>query len=132
MFNVAQKRNTHLHVELISFASHEKYFDVVQKLKMVAINVTNFCRNGAPYISIALNLPYNKNKLHRTLDYWSRVMLNFNFSKKGLGLVSPPHCVYDFSRKMFLMLHSINRPNFIVWLPSLLEILGNMCISILC
>ena len=35
-------------------------------------------------------------------------MLNFDFSEKGLGLVSPPHFVYDFSRKMFLMLHSIN------------------------
>ena len=29
-------------------------------------------------------------------------MLNFNFSEKGL--VSPPYYVYDFSRKMFLML----------------------------
>ena len=42
-------------------------------------------------------------------------MLNFHFSEKGLGLVSPPHFVYDFSRKIFLMLHSINWPNFIVW-----------------
>ena len=31
-------------------------------------------------------------------------MLNFNFSKKGLGRAFPPHFVYDFSRKMFLML----------------------------
>ena len=31
---------------------------------------------------------------------------------------------------MFLMLHSINRPNFIVWLSLLLELLGNMCITI--
>ena len=31
-------------------------------------------------------------------------MLNFDFSEKGLGLVSLPHFVYDFSRKMFLML----------------------------
>ena len=31
---------------------------------------------------------------------------------------------------MFLMLYSINWPNFIVWLPLLLEILGNMCIAI--
>ena len=60
------------------------------------------------YISIALNLPYNKSKLYKTLDYSSRDMLNFNFSEKGLGLVSPPHFVYDFSGKMFLMLHSIN------------------------
>ena len=28
-------------------------------------------------------------------------MLNFNFSEKGLGLVSQPHFVYDFSRKCF-------------------------------
>ena len=34
-------------------------------------------------------------------------MLNFNFSEKDLGLVSPPHFVYDFSRKVILMLHSI-------------------------
>ena len=34
-------------------------------------------------------------------------MLNFNFSEKGLGLVSPPHFLCDFSRKMFFVLHSI-------------------------
>ena len=33
-------------------------------------------------------------------------------------------------RKNFLMLHSINWPNFIVWLSLLLEILGNVCITI--
>ena len=35
-------------------------------------------------------------------------MLNFDFSVKGLKIVSPPHFVYDFSRKMCLMLYSIN------------------------
>ena len=35
-------------------------------------------------------------------------MLNFNFSEKGLALVSQPHFVYDFSRTKFLMLYSIN------------------------
>ena len=34
-------------------------------------------------------------------------MINFNFSEEGLGLVSPSHFVYEFSRKMFLMLRSI-------------------------
>ena len=34
-------------------------------------------------------------------------MLNFNFLERGLGLASPPHFVYDFSRKMFLTLYSI-------------------------
>ena len=38
--------------------------------------------------------------------------------------------LYDFSRKMFLMLYSINWPNAIAWLPLLIEILVNMCIVI--
>ena len=37
-----------------------------------------------------------------------------------------PHFVYDFSGEMFLMLYSINGPNFIVQFPLLLEILSNM------
>ena len=53
------------------------------------------------YISIALNLGNNKNKLYKTLGYWSRDTLNFNFSEISLGLVSPPHFVYDFSQKCF-------------------------------
>ena len=57
-------------------------------------------------------------------------MRNINFSEKGLGLISPSYLVYDFSRKNFLMLHSINWSNFIVCLTLLLEILGNMCIEI--
>ena len=48
----------------------------------------------------------------------------------GLAMVSPPYFVCDFSRKMFLMLYSINWPNFIVWLSLLLDILGNICIAI--
>ena len=56
----------------------------------------------------------------------------FKFFWKGSGLVSPPDFVYDFSRKRFLMLHSINWPNFIVWLPLLPEILGNICSTIVC
>ena len=69
------------------------------------------------YISIALKLLYNKNKLYKTLDHWSRDMANFKFSGKCLGVVSPSYFVYDFSRKIFLMLHSINWLNFIAWLP---------------
>ena len=59
-------------------------------------------------------------------------MLNFDFLDKGLGIVSPAYLVYDFSTKMFLMLYSINWPNFIAWLHLLLEILGNTCIAIVC
>ena len=52
--------------------------------------------------SIALNLPSNKNKLYKTLDYWSRDILNFNFSEKGLELAGTslsPQFVYDFWKK---------------------------------
>ena len=77
-------------------------------------------------------LLYNKDKLHKTLGYWSRDMLNYNFSGKGLELVSPPHFMYDFWKKMFLVLHSINWSSFIAWLPLLWEILGIMCISTVC
>ena len=35
-------------------------------------------------------------------------MLNFDFLEKGLGLVSPPHVVYDISRKIFRMLYSVS------------------------
>ena len=53
-------------------------------------------------------LRIHKNKLCKTLNYWSRDMFNFSFPDKSLGLVSPPYFVYNFSRKMFLMLYSIN------------------------
>ena len=54
-------------------------------------------------------------------------MVNFDFTEKGLEIVSPPHLVYDFSRKTFLTLYSISWPGFIAWLPLLLEILVNKC-----
>ena len=59
-------------------------------------------------------------------------MLNFEFSEKGLRLVSPPHFVYDFSRKIFLMFYVTNWPNFIVWLTIIFKIIRNMCIVIVC
>ena len=84
------------------------------------------------YISIALKLTHSRNKLFKNLHYWSRDMLNFGFLDKGLGIISTAHFVYEFSTKMILMLYSINWSNFIVWLPLLLEILGNMFIAIVC
>ena len=83
-------------------------------------------------ISISLKLAYNRNKLFKNLHYWSRDMLNFHFLNKGLGIVSLANFVNDFLAKMFLMLYSINWPNFIDWLPLLFEILGNMYITIVC
>ena len=67
-----------------------------------------------------------KNRLYKTLDYWSRDMLNFDFLEMGLGVFSPPHFVYGFL--LFLSTHEI--PNCNVWLPLLREILGSMCIAI--
>ena len=83
-------------------------------------------------LKLALKLAYNKSKLHKTLDYWCRDMLNFNFLEKTLGIVSSPHFMYDFSTKLLLMSYSVKWPHFIVWLPLLLEILGSICISIGC
>ena len=84
------------------------------------------------YISIALKLTYNRKKLFKTLHYWSRDMFNFDFLDKGLRNVSPGHFVYDFPIEMFLLLYSINWPNFIACLLLLLDILSNICIAIAC
>ena len=65
-----------------------------------------------------------------TLNYWSRDLLNFGVLKMDLEIVSPPHFLYDFSRKMFLVLYSFNWPKFIAWLRFFLEILVNICIAI--
>ena len=35
-------------------------------------------------------------------------MLKFDFLEKGLGTVSSPHSVGDYSRKIFVMEYSIN------------------------
>ena len=74
------------------------------------------------WLILNLNLRYDKNKLYGNLDYWSRDLLNFSFLEKGLGIVFPSHFMYDFSTKTSLC--SSSWPNFIVWLPLLLEILG--------
>ena len=59
----------------------------------------------------------------------------FFFKKKkgGLELVSQPHFLHDFWRKIFLEKYftkdiSIKWPNFIDWFLFLLEILGNICV----
>ena len=53
-------------------------------------------------------------------------------NKRGLGLVSLPHFLHNFWRIVFLLLHFTNWPNFIFWLPLLLEILGNTSVVIDC
>ena len=62
------------------------------------------------------------------LRYMLRDMLSLDFLEVDLEIASTWH--FDFSRKIFLKLHSINWPGFITWLPLLFEILVNMCIAI--
>ena len=72
------------------------------------------------------------NKLYKTLDYWSRDILNFGFLEKSLGMSYPPHFVYDFQERCFSCYILLIGQN-IAWLPWLLvEILVNMCIVIIC
>ena len=56
--------------------------------------------------------------------------VQFSQSRKESGI--PPYFEYDFLRKIFLMLYSINLPNKIIWLHLLLEILVIVCIVIIC
>ena len=67
-------------------------------------------------------------KLQTTCFTWYKAFLK---NKRGLELVFLPHFLRNFGRKIFL-LYSITWPNFNVWLPLLREILGNMCIAIVC
>ena len=58
-------------------------------------------------VLITLNLAYNRNKLYKTLQYRSRDMLNFDFFRKSLEIVSSPHlscCV--------LVIDKISVPDF--------------------
>ena len=59
-----------------------------------------------------MNVVYNKNKLYKTLDYLSRLlMLNFEFLEKCLEIVSLPHFVNDFSSENWGYLGQFPAPN---------------------
>ena len=53
-------------------------------------------------------------------------------TKRVLKLLSMAHFLHDSWRRRILTLHSIKWPNFVVWLPLILGILGNVCIAIAC
>ena len=61
-------------------------------------------------------------------NYSSRNVLNFDFLEKDEAIVSS---VYNFLRKMFLMLHSIDLPNILTDFL-LLEILVKIYFVIAC
>ena len=58
-----------------------------------------------------------KNKLYKILRLLiQRYMLNFDFLHIGMEIVSPPHFVYNFSRKIILMLNKFHcLVTFISW-----------------
>ena len=59
-------------------------------------------------------------------------MLNFDFLDKGLVIAAPAHFVYDFSTKKVPHVIFYSLTKFHCLLASLLEMLGNMCIAIVC
>ena len=65
------------------------------------------------------------NCFHLILSFFKKI-------KRDLELCTLPHFLHNFWRKILLLLSSVDRPNFIVWLSLLCEILGNMCIGIAC
>ena len=73
---------------------------------------------------------YIETKLQTT---WFYLILGFLKIKMRSGTSLPLiQFLHNFWRKIFLFLSAINFPSFIVWLPLLREILGIMCIAIVC
>ena len=75
---------------------------------------------------------YTLKQSYRPLAFTSNKALLKKKQKRGLELVSLSHFLHDVQRKIFTLLYSRTWPNFIVWLPLLLEILGHTCIVIVC
>ena len=57
-------------------------------------------------------------------------MLSFDFLEEELGIVSPSYFVWFLKKNVSHVI--FQKPNFIVWLPLVLQILGNMCTAIVC
>ena len=60
------------------------------------------------FVFLALNLTYNKSKMYKSLEYWSRDMLNFDFFQKGSGNSY-------FTTFYVWFLYPVNWPNFFVF-----------------
>ena len=81
------------------------------------------------YISIAFNLAYNNNKLYKTLDYWSRDILNFNFLEKSGNSFFTTPCLWFFKKNVSHIIFSL-QTKFHCWIAIAMGILDNMCIEI--
>ena len=67
------------------------------------------------------------------LRCWSLTFtLHKTILKRGLELVLLPLFPHYFWTKIYLTLYFINWPNFIAWLPLLLEIMGKTFIAVIC
>ena len=97
-------------------------FSKISKLSVCLIYILK------SYILLRAVEGYRK-RLKLSCRPFSFTSYNFFFflKKRGLELVSMPQILHDFWRKIFLLLYSI-----IARLPLLCEVLGNMCIVIVC
>ena len=68
-------------------------------LKSFVLDKSKWSAAWFRYISTALRLAYNRNKLLKNLQYWSRDMLTFDFLDKDLGIVFPAHFCMMISQK---------------------------------
>ena len=81
-------------------------FGYIEKRFDKKVNVTDWTEGKIKWVTPYFEYIYitcNQNKLYSISDCRYRKKYNYYFSWKGLGLVSTPHFVYNFSRKTFLM-----------------------------
>ena len=75
----------HLKVMINAFYFTLKTILVLKILQILLSDKSKWSITLFQNTSIALNLAYNKKKLYKTLDHWSRDILNFLFLRKGSG-----------------------------------------------
>ena len=88
------------------------------------INSLKFCEICFYYMLIWGISKCSETNLQTTCFYL--IQRFFLKKKRHLELASLHHFLHGFLRKIFLLLYSINRPNFIVWLSLILEILSSI------
>ena len=74
-------------------------------------------------------IEYNKANVFLEISY-TKCGRETNFFKEGFELVSLPHFLYEFQKKIFLLLYSLSWPHFNAWLPLPRKIMGNICLVI--
>ena len=102
---------------------------LIKKMRLISKFMTSNPGEQAIALHILPNISRNKGnqtmKLSQLLEH--NMITNF-LEKSYIKLVTLPLFMYDFWRKLFLLLHFMNWSNLIVWLPLLRVILGNTCI----